>query len=95
LGEVAAISDKKTIPVYFEPDAGLAQRRIYDASHGGRGIVIGSGWDKQLALDKGYVFLSASLPSPYRLVLTTRYAGYKGGLRLIEDIFDRALDSYN
>jgi nitrogenase molybdenum-iron protein beta chain len=93
--EMARISDKKTIPVFFEPDAGLAQQIIYDASHGGRGLIIGSGWDKQLAKDKNYDFLSAALPSPYRLALTTRYAGYKGGLRLIEDIYDRALDSYN
>ncbi|MDR1966000.1 MAG: hypothetical protein LBQ36_04770 [Synergistaceae bacterium] len=93
--EIASISDKKTIPVFFEPDAGLAQQAIYDASHEGRGLLIGSGWEKQLAKDKNYDFLSAALPSPYRLALTTRYAGYKGGLRLIEDIYDRALDSYN
>jgi nitrogenase molybdenum-iron protein beta chain len=93
--EIAGISDKREIPVFFEPDAGLAQRTIYDASHEGRGLIIGSGWDKQLAQDKHYDFLSAALPSPYRLALTTRYAGYKGGLRLIEDIYDKALDSYN
>ncbi|MDR0653675.1 MAG: hypothetical protein LBG12_10290 [Synergistaceae bacterium] len=93
--EVASISDKKHIPVYFEPDAGLAQRIVYESSHEGRGLIIGSGWDKQLAIDKNYDFLSAALPSPYRLVLTTRYAGYKGGLRLIEDIYFKALDTYN
>ncbi|MDR3255613.1 MAG: hypothetical protein LBT31_08585 [Synergistaceae bacterium] len=93
--EVARISDKKEIPVFFEPDAGLAQARIYDSSYDGRGLIIGSGWDKQVAKDKNYDFLSAGPPTPYRLVLTTRYAGYKGGLRLIEDIYDRALDTYN
>jgi nitrogenase molybdenum-iron protein beta chain len=94
-GEMAKISEKKAIPVYFEPDAGLAQRIVYDSSHEGRGLIIGSGWDKRLAADKNYDFLSAALPSPYRLALTTRYAGYKGGLRLIEDIYFKALDTYN
>jgi nitrogenase molybdenum-iron protein beta chain len=93
--EMAGISPKRDIPVFFETDAGLAQQAIYGATHEGRGLVIGSGWEKQLAKDKNYDFLSAALPSPYRLALTTRYAGYKGGLRLIEDIYDRALDSYN
>jgi nitrogenase molybdenum-iron protein beta chain len=93
--EMAKISDKKTVPVFFQPDAGAAQRQIREASHAGRGLIIGGGWDKQLAKDKQYDFLSASLPSPYRLVLTTRYAGYKGGLRLIEDIYDRVLATYN
>jgi nitrogenase molybdenum-iron protein beta chain len=93
--EMAKISGKKSIPVFFQPDAGAAQQRIREASHPGRGLIIGGGWDKQLAKDKKYDFLSASLPSPYRLVLTTRYAGYKGGLRLIEDIYDTALATYN
>ncbi|MDR3265051.1 MAG: hypothetical protein LBT15_03470, partial [Synergistaceae bacterium] len=92
--EMAKISDKKTIPVFFQPDAGLAQEQIRGASHEGRGLIIGGGWDKRLAQDKKYDFLSAGLPSPYRLVLTTRYAGYKGGLRLIEDIYTKALDTY-
>ena len=93
--EMAKISDKKTIPVFFQPDAGAAQQQIREASHSGRGLIIGGGWDKQLAKDKQYDFLSASLPSPYRLVLTTRYAGYRGGLRLIEDIYDKVLATYN
>ncbi|MDR3230865.1 MAG: hypothetical protein LBT65_05455 [Synergistaceae bacterium] len=93
--EMARISDKKSIPVFFQPDAGLAQEQIRGTAHEGRGLIIGGGWDKQLAKDKNYDFLSAGLPSPYRLVLTTRYAGYRGGLRLIEDIYTKALDTYN
>jgi nitrogenase molybdenum-iron protein alpha/beta subunit len=36
----------------------------------------------------------AALPSPYRLVMTSGYAGYRGGLRLIEDIYNQALSTY-
>ena len=94
LSEVAAISDKRNIPVFFEPDAGLAQSAIRKASHTGRGLIIGSGWDKELAAEKGQDFLSAALPSPYRLVLTTNYAGFSGGLRVIEDIYHNVLATY-
>jgi len=80
--------------VTFDPDAGLAQEAIRGASHRGRGLLIGSGWDKLLAHENGLDFLSAAVPSPYRLVLTTGYLGYRGGLRLIEDIYDRVLATY-
>jgi nitrogenase molybdenum-iron protein beta chain len=94
LAELASVSGKREIPVTFEPDAGLAQEAIRKLSHSGRGLIIGSGWDKELAKEKGYDFLSAALPSPYRLVLTTGYAGFSGGLRVIEDIYHNVLATY-
>jgi nitrogenase molybdenum-iron protein beta chain len=93
--ELAASSAKREIPVSFDPDAGKAQEAIRAITHPGRGLLIGSGWDKQLAEEKGFDFLSASNPSPYRLVLTTGYLGYQGGLRLIEDIYFRVLGTYS
>jgi nitrogenase molybdenum-iron protein beta chain len=91
---LAATSDKKTIPLYFEPDAGKAQDVIRGLSNKGRGIILGSGWDKELAKEKDFDFLSISVPSPYRLVLTTNYVGFSGGLRVIEDIYDMVLSTY-
>jgi len=92
--DIASTSSKRTIPVTFEPDAGLAQEAIRKLKHNGRGLIIGSGWDKELAKEKDYDFLSASAPSPYRLVLTTNYAGFSGGLRVIEDIYHNVLATY-
>lgn len=92
--ELSSTSSKREIPVSFDPDAGLAQEAIRLADNHGRGLLIGSGWDKLLAQDKGFDFLSAGVPSPYRLVLTTGYLGYRGGLRLVEDIYDRVLATY-
>jgi nitrogenase molybdenum-iron protein beta chain len=89
-----ATSDKKKFALSFQPDAGAAQEVIRNTSHAGRGLLIGSGWEKALAKEKGLDFLSAASPSPYRLVLTTGYLGYRGGLRLIEDIYDRVLGTY-
>ncbi len=92
--DLKAASDKRDIPVYFNPDAGAAQNIIREVTHSGRGLIMGSGWDKELAKEKNYDFLSISLPTPYRLVLTTNYIGYTGGLRVIEDIYDTVLYTY-
>ena len=118
---LAETSDKRHIPVSFDPDAGAAQRAlraIYPSSaerqdggrgkvvaastfggggapgHEGRGLIIGSGWDKELARDLDCDFLPAAAPCPYRLVLTSNYVGFSGGLRVIEDIYDVVLASY-
>jgi nitrogenase molybdenum-iron protein beta chain len=87
-------SDKREIPVFFNPDAGIAQDIIRKLNNKGRGIILGSGWDKELAKEKDFDFLSISVPTPYRLVLTTNYVGFTGGLRVIEDIYDTVLYSY-
>ncbi|MFT4146141.1 MAG: nitrogenase component 1 [Mobilitalea sp.] len=91
---LASTSDKKVVPLTFEPDAGKVQNTIRKLSHSGRGLIIGSGWDKELAREKNYDFLSAAVPTPYRLVLTTNYAGFSGGLRVIEDIYNTVLGTY-
>jgi nitrogenase molybdenum-iron protein beta chain len=116
---LAATSDKREIPVTFDPDAGAAQRALRDIygynssqdrskivaagrfgagaeldSHAGRGLIIGSGWDKELARDLDCDYLPAAAPCPYRLVLTSNYVGYSGGLRVIEDIYDIVLATY-
>ncbi|MDR2247434.1 MAG: hydrogenase [Treponema sp.] len=90
----AGFSAKRKLSIAFQNDAGLAQAEIERVNHEGRGIIIGSGWDKHLARRKGCDFLSAALPSPYRLVMASGYAGYRGGLRLIEDIYNTALAAY-
>lgn len=94
LADIAATSDKREIPVTFNPDAGAVQDVIRGLHHEGRGLIIGSGWDKELAKEKDYDFLSASVPTPYRLILTTNYVGFTGGLRVIEDIYDMVLATY-
>ena len=51
-------------------------------------------YDEKLANEKDMGFLSVAVPSPVRLVMTTNYVGFSGGLRLIEDIYGKALDGY-
>lgn len=92
--DIKAASDKREIPVSFTPDAGAVQDDIRKLTHKGRGLIMGSGWDKELAKEKGDDFLSIACPSPYRIVLATNYAGYTGGLHVIEDIYNTALATY-
>ena len=92
--DLKSTSDKRDIPIYFEPNAGKAQDIIRAADNKGRGVILGSFWDKALAKEKECDFLSVAVPSPVRLVMTTNYVGFSGGLRLIEDIYNTALASY-
>jgi nitrogenase molybdenum-iron protein beta chain len=94
LKDLQSTSSKREIPLYFEPDAGKAQELIRKTEHKGKGIILGSGWDKKLANEKDMGFLSVAVPSPVRLIMTTNYVGFSGGLRLIEDIYGKALDGY-
>lgn len=87
-------SDKREIPVTFEPDGGEVQNIIRKIEHSGRGILFGSFWERRLSREKNYDFLAVAEPYVYRLVLTTGYVGYKGGLRLIEDIYGTVLGTY-
>ena len=87
-------SDKREIPLEFNPDAGEVQNEIRDVKHDGRGLILGSGWDRDLAREKDYDYVSLAVPTPYRLILTTNYVGFSGGLRVIEDIYNGVLATY-
>lgn len=49
-------------------------------------FVVGSSLDRELALSLGAPHLSVSFPVANRAVLDRGYTGYRGGLRLIEDL---------
>jgi nitrogenase molybdenum-iron protein beta chain len=88
---------KRQVKVIFNPDAGADQeliRKDHEASPERRPLVIGSGWDKQLAGELKGDLLPVNNPVTYRLILNCGYTGYEGGLRAIEDIYDRVLGTY-
>jgi nitrogenase molybdenum-iron protein beta chain len=60
-------------------------QKFYDAFS--PAFVIGSHLERQLAINIGAAHLTVSYPVGNRVVLTRGYAGYSGGLNLIEDIF--------
>ncbi len=88
------ISEYRSAEVVFEVDGGAIQEEIRADERKNRSLILGSGWERDLANDLGADLLIVSAPVSYRLVLNCGYAGYNGGLRAIEDIYDRVLNTY-
>jgi len=59
-------------------------QKYYDAL--GPAFVVGSGIERSLAETIGAGFLAVSFPVSNRVVLSKGYAGYRGGLTLVEDL---------
>lgn len=78
----------------FETDGGVIQQKIREDENRTRALILGSGWDRDLAKELHADLLTVGVPVEYRLILNCGYAGYNGGLRVIEDIYDRVLDTY-
>lgn len=92
--QFANISPLRSAEVRFSIDGGAIQEEIRADGRKNRSLIIGSGWERDLAKEIGADLLIVSVPVAYRLVLHGGYAGYNGGLRLIEDLYDRVLDTY-
>lgn len=88
---------KRTVDVVFDPDAGNAQRLLEEDAKNyedKRLLILGSSWDKNLADKLNADLLIVSPPVQHRLIMNCSYTGYAGGLRAIEDIYDRVLATY-
>lgn len=92
--QFSRISDLRSAQVSFSIDGGAIQQEIREEPQKNRAIILGSGWERDLANDIKADLLIISAPVSYRLVLNCGYAGYNGGLRVIEDIYDRVLNTY-
>lgn len=90
----AEISEFRSAEVEFIIDGGKIHEEIRKDDHKNRALILGSGWERDIAKEIGADLLIISVPVFYRLVLNCGYAGYIGGLRAIEDIYDRVLDTY-
>jgi len=88
------ISELRSANVTFCIDGGKIQEEIRTNKSKNRSLILGSGWDRDLAKEIGADLLIISVPVNYRLVLNCGYAGYNGGLRAIEDIYDIVLNTY-
>lgn len=92
--EFLRLSEARAAEVQFISDGGAVQEEIRKDEHKKRALILGSGWERDLAKEIGADLLIVSPPVFYRLTLNCGYAGYRGGLRAIEDIYDRVLDTY-
>jgi len=80
--------------VVFCPDGGIIQADLKAYPHQHHPLIIGSDWEKDLARDLRGFLLAINPPLTHRLVLDRSYLGYRGGLRLAEDIFASVLATY-
>ncbi|HBE78836.1 MAG TPA: hypothetical protein DDW65_13825 [Firmicutes bacterium] len=88
----------------FEADVGIVPEVVFiDDLFGIKGeiekkldgrvpLILGSSWDADMAGDLGGYYLGISSPLTERLVLNHTYVGYDGALRLLEDIYGKALE---
>lgn len=92
--EFANFTDRITAKVMFTSDGGAAHEDIRTIKFRSRPLILGSAWDRVLSEElKGYQ-LSLSMPVSDRLVLDRSYVGYKGALRLVEDIYSVVLADF-
>jgi nitrogenase molybdenum-iron protein beta chain len=103
LAKFEAINSETKPSVYFEQNAGITLKEIrnswpnnknqkyYDAL--GPAYVIGSGIERGLADKIGAGFLSVAFPVSNRVILNKGYAGFTGGLTLIEDLISTLVAS--
>lgn len=52
-----------------------------------KAVILGSSWEKFIAVDTNNLYLYISLPLNETVILNKSYTGYNGGLNLIEDLY--------
>lgn len=84
-----------TAEVAFSTDGFTIHEEIKNATYFGPPLIIGSIFEKKLAESLDGNFLAISVPIKERLVLSSSYVGYLGGLKLLEDIYSFVLKQFN
>ncbi len=81
--------------VEFTTDSYLIHNQIKEHDYHGYPLVLGSFFDKEVTEDLKGNFLNVAWPFQNRVVMDSFYAGYTGGIRLIEDIYTVAVQRFN
>jgi nitrogenase molybdenum-iron protein beta chain len=92
-GEVSHLG-LRTAEVSFLADAGIAHDLIRTDDIDCRALIVGSSWERQLAADIGADLLIVSPPIVYRTILGAAYVGYRGGIRVAEDLYSLVLSVF-
>jgi len=95
-------SEETGAKLWFETDTQQISRSLIKARPRNQGqtywdantpfFLLGSSLDRVTATEVGGQSLALSYPLSSRLITTHAYAGYKGGLQLVEDIFSTLLN---
>ena len=81
--------------VQFLTDGYKIGEAIKEHDYHGYPLILGSYYEKEVATEMSGHFLNISWPVQDKVVLDEFYAGYTGGIRLIEDIFSVAVQRFN
>ncbi|MCD8215012.1 MAG: hydrogenase [Clostridiales bacterium] len=81
--------------VSFETDSYIIHNKIRSHDYHGYPLIIGSYYEKEVTAELSGHFLNISWPVQDKVVMDDFYAGYTGGIRLIEDIYSVALQRWN
>jgi nitrogenase molybdenum-iron protein beta chain len=81
--------------VVFETDSYKIHENIREHNYHGYPLVLGSYFDKEVTEELHGNFLNISWPVQDKVVFDDFYAGYTGGIRLIEDIYTVAVQRFN
>ena len=77
--------------VSFETDGGRIDEGLRRSATAETPLIIGSGWERDIAKELRSAFACLGAPLVERLILDRGYVGYRGGLRLLEDIYGNIL----
>ena len=80
-----------TTQLQFTTDGHDIHEQIKGFDFAGTPLIIGSNWEKKLALELGAHFVNVSYPMLEKLVINDHIAGYSGGLHLLEQIYTAAM----
>lgn len=80
-----------TTQVQFTTDGHDIHEQIKSTDFAGTPLILGSNWEKKLAVELGAHYVNVSYPMLEKLVINDHIAGYSGGLHLLEQIFTAAM----
>jgi nitrogenase molybdenum-iron protein beta chain len=81
--------------VEFSVDGYKIHDEIRHTDFYGYPLILGSSWDEQISEELNGHFLAVHPPAVKRLVLSSSYVGYHGGLKLLEDIYTVVFKVFN
>lgn len=77
--------------IIFEVDSYYIRKHLKQSNYK---VLLASSQERYLAQDERAVFVSVSFPANDRMIIRDTYAGYGGGIAMIEDIMSRFIQPY-
>lgn len=78
----------------FSTDGYEIDRQIEETDFHGVPLILGASWEAEIAKKLDAHYLNISWPMVERLVMNSTYAGYAGGLKLLEDLYSVVLKRF-